>query len=301
MVKVFVMKNKKILLCLIPILMTACAEPTLVSDTDIVTPATNTKTEIDSTEIDSVVNIDTSEESVIDETKSPRAMAPRMCSVHVSEYHFSPGELIDYIGEEFYDWVYSEENKPDSDLTDDCPYSHCNIIECLKYFDISEEEFTEMYYKLWYYSYQYAPNIMYSGNSAEIQDFFLEDMSGKENSEYINRSNIWSAKLDLRLKLSDMAVDEQIIEKYQELPLTAWTFTDIIRDAQISRSTFEEFLAEPNSRSFRDAFDVDAIYEQVEAMDDITLAEMNTAYTEESLLDKCLDNIAYEMQFLVGE
>jgi len=287
---------KKILLCLIPLLMTACTESTLVYDTDTVAPATNIKTEMDS---DS--NTDISEESAIDETEPIRVMAPRMCSVHISDYHSYPGELIDYIGDEFYDWVYSEESKPDSDLTDDCPYSHCNIIECLKYFDISEEEFTEMYYKEWYYSYKYAPDIMYSGNTAAIQEFFLEDYSGKENTEYINRSNIWSAKLDLRLKLSDMAVDEQIIEKYQELPLTAWTFVDIIRDAQISRSTFEEFLAEPNSRTFSDAFDEEAIYNQVEATENIGTAELNAVNSEETMLERCLYNIEYERQFLVDD
>lgn len=187
----------------------------------------------------------------------------------------------------------------DSDLTDDCPYSHCNIIECLKYFDISKEEFTELYYTSLYYGYPYDPELFYSGNTTEIQNFFLDEISRTEDPEFENKDKISSAKTYLRGALSEMSVDEQIVEKYQQLPLTAWTFVDIIREAQISQSTFETFLSE--HRSFSDAFDVDAIYQQVEAMDDITSAEMNTAATEETLLEKCLDNIAYEMQFLAGE
>jgi len=290
------MKNKKILLCLIPLFMTACAEPTLVSDTDIVTPATNIKVEMDS---DS--NTDIPEESVIDETEVTRIKEPRTCSVHTLEYHFFPSVFIDYIGDEFYDWIHEMEKTPDNDLTDECPYSHGNIIECLKYFNISEEEFTKLYYTSLYYNEIYDPYIMYNGSESEIQEFFLEDMTGEKNQEFEKRIDIWFAKLDLRLKLSEMTVDEQIIEKYQELPLTAWTFADIICDAQISRSTFEEFLAEPNSRSFKDAFDVDAIYNQVESTENIGMAELNAANSGETMLERCLYNIEYEKQFIADD
>lgn len=290
------MKNKKILLCLIPVLMTSCAEPTVVPADGTLMSAAIAETEITDT-VPAAGNI-TTEDSVNEETVPVRAIGTEMCTVHIFEYHSYPGILIDYIGDEFYDWVYATESQPDSDLTDDCPYSHCNIIECLKYFNISEEEFSELYYytSLYYYD-EYDPKIMYSGNTTEIQNFFLDDMT--ENLEYKNKHKIGSAKVSLRAALSDMSVDEQIVEKYQELPLTAWTFPDIIREAQISQSTFEAFLSE--HRSFSDAFDVDAIYAQCEAMDEIASAEMNTAATEESLLDKCLDNIAYEMQFLADE
>ena len=289
------MKNKKVLLCLIPLLMTACAEPIIVPADDILMPTAIAET---ADTIPAAGNI-TTEDSVDEETVPTRAIGTDMCDIHILEYHSYPGELIDYIGEKFYDWVYTVESQPDSDLTDDCPYSHCNIIECLKYFDISEEEFTELYYTSLYYYKMYDPELMYSENTTEIQNFFLDDMTGEENLEFEKRGKIRSAKVYLRTALSEMAVDEQIVEKYQELPLTAWTFPDIIREAQISQSTFEAFLSE--HRSFSDAFDVEAIYTQIEVMEEVTLAEMNTTSKEETLLEKCLDNIEYEMQFFVGE
>ena len=221
----------------------------------------------------------------------PKPSKSRLCSVHIHEYHSYPGELIDFIGEEFYDWVYGEESKPDSDPTDDCPYSHCNIIACLRYFDISEEEFTEVYYTSLYYHYPYNPKIMYNGTPAEIQKLFLDDKTGEESPESIERSKICSAKVYLRSELAEMEVDENIIEKYQQLPLTVWTLPELLREAQISRSVFKKFLTE--HPQFSKAFDLDAIYEEVNTPD--------TDIPTEPLLDRCIAVVEYEKKFLSGE
>ena len=289
------MKNKKILLCLIPMLMTACAEPSHESVEYSLMPATFIENQDNiTTEYEERI----SDEYEVDEnTTFTDSVNPELCTIHKAYYHSYPRDLIEYIGDEFYDWVHMEESKSDSDLTDDCPYSHCNIIECLEYFDITKEEFSELYYTSLYYFYPYDPDVMYSGNMVEIQNLFKDDMT--EDLEFENKRKLGLAKAYLRAELSEMSVNEQIIDKYQQLPMTAWTFSDIISEAQISQDTFETFLSE--HRSFSDAFDVDAIYAQVEAMEEVTSAEMNTAATEETLLEKCLDNIAYEMQFLADE
>lgn len=273
------------------LMMTSCAEPTVISDDNIILKPTN---EIingeDNFPAAGKLSIDDSSD---EETAPVSAIGTDMCHAHKMEYHFYPSELIDYIGDEFYDWVYMVESQPDRDLTDECPYSHCNIIECLNYFNISEEEFTELYYTSLYYYYMYDPEIMYSGNNTEIQNFFIDDKT--EDLEFENRSKIRSAKHYLKSSLSDMSVDEQIVEKYSQLPLTAWTFSDIISEAQISRDAFEAFLAE--HRKFSDAFDVDAIYHEVETMNDVTAIETNSAVSEKTLLEKCLENIEYEKRF----
>lgn len=53
------------------------------------------------------------------ETVETSAIGTRMCHAHIMEYHFYPSDLIDYIGDRFYDWVREVESTPDSDKTDD--------------------------------------------------------------------------------------------------------------------------------------------------------------------------------------
>lgn len=291
------MKSTKILLFLIPLLFTACTRPAVIPDGE---PETHANETVEADETAGTIpapenaptenSADSAAESD-EETVPASAIGTDMCNLHISEYHSYPGELIDYIGDEFYDWVYMVESQPDRDLTDECPYSHCNIIECLNYFNISKEEFARLYYTSFYYSCMYDPEIMYSGNNTEIQNFFTDDKT--ENLELEYKDIILSAKLYLRSSLSDMSVDEQTVEKYYQLPLTAWTFSDIISEAQISRDTFEAFLDE--YRSFGDSIDVDAIYHEVEG----GVEPVST--DEETLLERCLYNIEHERKFLAAE
>ena len=180
------LKRIAILLCLLSVVITSCNETIVQNETE---------TEQTEEAEETYESIETS------------AIGTRMCHAHISEYHGYPSDLIDYIGDRFYDWVREVESTPDSDTTDDCPYSHCNIIECLKYFDISEEAFTEMYYTEMYYYYHYDPQIMYSGDEAAIQPFFLED--NIEAPDTAEKDLIRDAKSYLKDELS---ADEGIVE-----------------------------------------------------------------------------------------
>lgn len=285
------MKTKKSLIYLLSLTMTACTHLSSHEVDPKLSPVNTPETVADTPTTDSDSSTDTSQDVIISPETSPsNPKKSRLCSLHIHEYHSYPGELIDFIGKEFYDWVYGEESKPDSDPTDDCPYSHCNIIACLQYFDISEEEFTELYYTSLYYHYPYNPKIMYNGTPAEIQKLFLDDKTGEESPEFIERDKICSAKVYLRSELAEMEVDENIIEKYQQLPLTAWTLPELLREAQISRNVFEEFLNE--HPQFSEAFDLDVIYEDVNTP--------NTYIPTEPLLDRCIAVVEYEKKFLSG-
>ena len=285
------MKQKILLVYLLSFAMTACSPfPSHEVDPKL-SPVNTSEAVTDTPTTDSDSSTDTSQEVFTNPETSPsKPIKSRLCSVHIHEYHSYPGELVDFIGEEFYDWVYGEESKTNSDLTDDCPYSHCNIIACLQHFNISEEKFNELYYTSWYYFYQYNPKIMYNGTPAEIQNLFLDDKTGKEPQEFIERRKIRSAKSYLREKLTEMEVDENVIEKYQQLPLTAWTLPDLLREAQISRKVFEEFLTE--HPQFSEVFDLDIIYEEVNTP--------NTDIPTEPLLDRCIAVVEYEKRFLSG-
>lgn len=285
------MKTKKLLVYLFSLTMTACTSLSSLEVDPELSPVNTPETVTDTPTTDSNSSTDTSQEVFTNTETSPsKPIKSRLCSIHINEYHSYPGELIDFIGEEFYDWVYGEESKPDSDLADDCPYSHCNIIACLQHFNISEEKFNELYYTSWYYFYQYNPKIMYNGTPAEIQNLFLDDKTGKEPPEFIERSKIRSAKSYLREELTETEADENVIEKYQQLPLTAWTLPELLREAQISRNVFEEFLNE--HPKFSEAFDLDAIYEDVNTP--------NTDIPTEPLLDRCIAVVEYEKRFLSG-
>ena len=286
------MKTKKLLVYLFSLTMTACTSLSSLEVDPELSPVNTPETDTDTPTTDSNSSTDTSQEVFTNTETSPsKPIKSRLCSIHINEYHSYPGELIDFIGEEFYDWVYGEESKPDSDLADDCPYSHCNIIACLQHFNISEEKFNELYYTSWYYFYQYNPKIMYNGTPAEIQNLFLDDKTGKEPQEFIERSKIRSAKSYLREELTETEADENVIEKYQQLPLTTWTLPELLREAQISRNVFEEFLNE--HPKFSEAFDLDIIYEEVNTP--------NTDIPTEPLLDRCIAVVEHEKKYLSGE
>ena len=285
------MKQKILLVYLLSFAMTACTPLSCHEVDPKISPVNTPETVADTPTADSDSITDISQDVFTNTETSPsKPIKSRLCSIHINEYHSYPGELIDCIGKEFYDWVYGEESKPDSDPTDDCPYSHGNIIACLQYFNISEEEFTELYYTSLYYHYPYNPKIMYNGTPAEIQKLFLDDKTGEESPEFIERDKICSVKVYLRSELAEMQVDEIIIEKYQQLPLTAWTLPELLREAQISRNVFEEFLNE--HPKFSEAFDLDIIYEDVNTP--------NTYIPTEPLLDRCIAVVEYEKKFLSG-
>lgn len=273
--------KKIILLCLLSVLMTSCNMA--ITQENIETAADETESVSEETETEQ-----TEKAAETYETVETSAIGTRMCHAHIMEYHFYPSDLIDYIGDRFYDWVREVESTPDSDKTDDCPYSHCNIIECLKYFDISEEVFTELYYTKLYYSCHYDPEIMYSGDDGEIQKFFLGD--NKEAQDAAEKDLIRDAKRYLKDELLELSADEETIEKYNGLPRTAWTLPDLIRDAKISRAALDIFLND--YKSFGKAFDWDAIYEEAEKAEKYN--------SETTLLEKCRQNVETETRFLLG-
>lgn len=221
-----------------------------------------------------------------------------MCHAHIMEYHSYPSDLIDYIGDRFYDWADEMKSTPDSDKTDDCPFSHYNIIECLKYFDVPEEYFNELYYAKLYYDYQYDPDVMYSGDEKKIRKLFENDRKypSWDTVKYRTRT----LKNQLKYRLSELGADEQTVAKYNELALTNWTIPDIIRDAGITHSELKVFIMETDERiedkekKLHNAYDLDAIFRAVEEGEINYDADMTH-------LDRCRYNIEYDKQFVFSD
>lgn len=276
--------KKIILLCLLSVLMTSCNMA--ISQENIETSPTETETE------------QTEKAAETYETVETSAIGTRMCHAHIMEYHSYPSDLIDYIGDRFYDWVREVESTPDSDKTDDCPYSHCNIIECLKYFDVPEKAFNELYYTKLYYDYQYDPDVMYSGDEKKIWKLFENDREypSWDTVKYRTRT----LKNQLKYRLSELGADEQTVAKYNELTLTDWTIPDIIRDAGITHGELKVFIMETDERiedkekKLHNAYDLDAIFRAVEEGEINYDADMTH-------LDRCRYNIEYDKQFVFSD
>lgn len=283
--------KKIILLCLLSVLMTSCNMA--ITQENIETAADETESVSEETETEQ-----TEETAETYETVETSAIGTRMCHAHIMEYHFYPSDLIDYIGDRFYDWVREVESTPDSDKTDDCPFSHYNIIECLKYFDVPEEYFNELYYAKLYYDYQYDPDVMYSGDEKKIQKLFENDR--EYPSCDIVKYRTRTLKNQLKYRLSELGADEQTVAKYNELTLTDWTIPDIIRDAGITHSELKVFIMETDERiedkekKLHNAYDLDAIFRAVEEGEINYDADMTH-------LDRCRYNIEYDKQFVFSD
>ena len=297
--------KKIILLCLLSVLMTSCKMAitqenieTAADETESVSEETETEESAETEQTEEATETETEEATETYEPIETSAIGTRMCHAHISEYHSYPSDLIDYIGDRFYDWVREVESTPDSDKTDDCPYSHCNIIECLKYFDISEEAFTEMYYTKLYYDYQYDPDVMYSGDEKKIRKLFENDR--EYPSWDIVKYRTRTLKNQLKYRLSELGADEQTVAKYNKLTLTDWTIPDIIRDAGITHGELKVFIMETDERiedkekKLHNAYDLDAIFRAVEEGEINYDADMTH-------LDRCRYNIEYDKQFVFSD
>ena len=203
----------------------------------------------------------------------------RIYEAYIQEFTFFPMSLINYIGsEDFYAWIKNSGGYAIDENGEAIP---TNIVDCLRYFNISREECENIYYGGEYYSLIYDIDIMYNGTDEEIREYFKDFEKRREESD--KRINILDNKMAFRRNISNWTADENVIRKYEELPVTAWTFTDIIYDANIPREDAEAIFAKNEiydavtGKAKFNHYDLDKIYKYVSEMEESGV--MNTDFS----------------------
>lgn len=107
-------------------------------------------------------------------------------SFHSFSYNLA--KLVTF--EKFDEWVNIE-----YESTYECPYYGSNIYEFIKYFALSREAFSNMYYTTdTYYTHDYNIDILYGGSEDEICNYYE---CGGDHEEMIRRSEDQIIKISL--------------------------------------------------------------------------------------------------------
>ena len=210
------------------------------------------------------------------------------CSVHFEEYHYIPSHYSDYVGEEKFQKWFEETSKLNLDeegcpiLEEGCPYPEGNIYEFIKYFNLSTEEFHDLwYYSGSYYTEDHNPDILFCDDKEFIEDYYRGDriehiqmMSVKE-SEY-------NFILDLFILYYDDPVYGEAFKSVVKNGYNRFSIPQLIYEADLPRKSVEEIYerikTNPYSYGNYD-YDFEMIYTQkeviMEAMKTKTPEEIN--------------------------
>lgn len=142
--------------------------------------------------------------------------------------------------EAFMEWMhYNAEimNKYD-------PYVE-NIYEFIKYFDISRENFEEVYYSTnLYYLYDYDFDILYSGDVKKIYDYYSLKSEDPGHEYFYKKSTEESIKWDIAVKYLGSEKYTEWINKTGKSDQTfiCWSIPEIIYAFDIPREDIEEII-----------------------------------------------------------
>ena len=261
-------------------------------------PANDRSDELILCSLTDISNLDTSDEiNNSNYEDSPYYEYKPDCFVHLPDYHSSSYNYANYVGADKFDEWLDETGKENYSKTgqvilyDGCPYTKCNIYEFIKHFNLSKEEFHDLwYYSSDYYIRDHNPDILFSGDIELIEEYYRQDRNEHEQMMYIRqseRSFLW----DLRTLYYDDPVHSEAFREVYDLGYNRFTIPDLIYSADLPRDEVEEVYEIRHKNSPYGCYDYDfeMIYEQKEvlqaAMRTKTPEEINEMVRSESRID----------------
>jgi hypothetical protein len=208
--------------------------------------------------------------------------------VHLDNYHMFPGNFIDYVGKDNFNKWIEQNDKINFDkngypiLEDGCSIPKCNIYEFIKYFNVSEEEFYDLWYYSWsYYLYDYNIDILYNGDKEQIEEYYRRDYN-----EYSQMMAVRESEYNFILDLKSLYFDDLLYGKdFREvfnLGYNRFSIPQLIYEADLPRESVEKVYERIRTKPYSDScydYDFEAIYTQketiMEAMKTKTPEEIN--------------------------
>ncbi len=205
-------------------------------------------------------------------------------TIYKNSFCLIPGYLSDYIGHDKYiEWQENVLNTPRSNKHD--PYQYINIYEFIKHFDISRNEFEEIYYTSnLYYLYDYNFDILYGDSADDVYEYY--NINTPENIDVQKRGTELSIKKSLKKyvgkeKFNEWLREEKLLETTYFNDVW-WGISEAVYKFDISRDVLAEIISECTGIS-NDIVKVEAVYE-----DDSTV----------SLVDNVIPSYTYNLDII---
>ncbi len=183
---------------------------------------------------------------------------------YVTEYSTYPRTMTLFVGtDRFNEWL---ESTPPLTIDEDYNLTPRSIITMLKDLGVTKEEFELLSY-IEYYGSLYDVEVMYEGTPEEIDSYFRSIPRWREL--YPEREDLIFVKGLLLDAMPGYTNDVALREKYNSLPLTCWTFSDLAADGIYTKEEMRSLLEsavlyDTIGLQMTNLYDVDAIFAEAE-------------------------------------
>lgn len=221
--------KKLFILFLSAIFLTGCSAKSIVSNTD----ATLTNL------VESKDLVNTEDSAVSGELESG---GYTKCAIHTESYHSINFVFADYVGLENYNkWTASLGDYHVAKNASDVCSIKWNIVDLIKHFDISKEDFSEIYYNnSCYYHKIYDLDILYCGDEKTIDKYF-------RNVDYSESEKAWrSSEYEFKRILLDIIDTEDLKNGITpgDVNIRQVSIVELVNKSGISREEAEKNLPE---------------------------------------------------------
>ena len=194
----------------------------------------------------------------------PKSDVQSIFDMYTTEFSIYPRVMTLFVGtDRFNEWL---ENTPLLTLDEGYNIIPRSIVTMLKDFGITKEEFELLTY-IGYYGELYDVEVMYEGTAEEIDNYFRSIPRWQELCN--ERNDLIFVKGLLLDAMPGYTNDVALRDKYNSLPLTCWTFSDLAIDGIYTKDEMKTLiekavLYDTVGLQMTNRYDVDAIFAEAE-------------------------------------
>lgn len=194
----------------------------------------------------------------------PKSDVQSIFDMYTTEFSIYPRVMTLFVGtDRFNEWL---ENTPLLTLDEGYNIIPRSIVTMLKDLGVTKEEFELLAY-IGYYGELYDVEVMYEGTVEEIDNYFRSILRWQEL--YAERCDVLHVKTLLLDAMPGYTNDVALRDKYNSLPLTCWTFSDLAIDGIYTKDEMKTLLEsavlyDSVGVQMTNRYDVDAIFAEAE-------------------------------------
>ena len=251
-----------VLLCIAPLVFLSCGQIADVEETP--SDAHNAVSEV------MAVPIEQTSDDELSATTRERTESEitNMC-IHERSgnfyFHEMSDVLIEYVGDkEFGEW-YNEKNRL-SELSHnpDCIHHLRNIVDFVKYFEISREEMQHLMNTTTLYYLRHNLDVIYSGDNGLVEKYYTSAQTSDEKIDgYLAGANYI-------IKSSIVGASGDEMDKYRGNGIRLFSMYEFVKKHDFPRDEFEKIVAETVAKytlHYNIQYDIDMIYSTDERID----------------------------------
>ncbi len=194
----------------------------------------------------------------------PESDAQSIFDMYTTEFNIYPRVMTLFVGtDRFEEWL---ETTPRFTVDESYNIIPRSIVTMVKDLGVTKEEFELLAY-IGYYGELYDADVIYDGTAQEIDDYFRSIPRWRELSA--ERGDLVFVKGMLLDAMPGYENDVSLRDKYNSLPLTCWTFSDLAIDGIYTKDEMKALLEnavlyDTVGLQMTNLYDVDAIFAEAE-------------------------------------